>query len=62
MENMGKSSIVHDFDKNLELSQCQKMKLLRARIRKFYELCFLGLIDIEQPSYEIYEGKRKKRY
>lgn len=54
-------SLIHDFDKNLKLSQSVKLKLLRARIRKFYELCFLGLVDIEQPSYEIYQGKQREK-
>jgi hypothetical protein len=53
--------MIHDFKKNLELSQCNKIKLLRARIRKFYELCFIGLIDIEQPSYEYYQGKQREK-
>lgn len=53
--------MIHDFNKNLELSQCDRIKLLRARIRKFYELCFLGLLDIEQPSYEDYEGKLREK-
>lgn len=52
---------VHDFQQNLQLSQCIEIKLLRARIRKFYELCFLGLIDIEQPSYENYQGKIREQ-
>lgn len=51
----------HNFDKNLEFSNCLEAKLLRARIRKFYELCFLSLIDIEQPSYEDYQGKLREQ-
>ena len=51
----------HDFNKNLEFSKALESKFLRARIRKFYELCFLGLIDIEQPSYESYQGKMREK-
>lgn len=59
---MGESNLkVHDFENNLEFSKLNEIKLLRARIRKFYELCFLGLIDIEQPSYETYGGKQREK-
>lgn len=51
----------HNFDKNLDFSKVLEAKLLRARIRKFYELCFIGLIDIEQPSYEDYQGKLREQ-
>ena len=51
----------HNFNNNLRFSKTLEAKLLRARIRKFYELCFLGLIDIEQPSYEDYQGKLREQ-
>jgi hypothetical protein len=52
---------VNNFENNLKISKLNEIKLLRARIRKFYELVFLGLIDIEQPSYEIYQGKQREQ-
>ena len=63
METIGQLGAVkpHNFNKNLEFSKCLESKLLRARIRKFYELCFLGLIDIEQPSFETYQGKLREK-
>jgi len=57
---MGQPNL-NNFEEHLEFSKCQSIKLLRARIRKFYELCFLGLIDIEQPSYEDYGGKLREK-
>ena len=50
---------VHNIDKNLEFSKGKEF--LRARIRKFYELVFCGLEDIEQPSYELYGKEREKQ-
>ena len=40
----------HDFESNLKLSK-ETIKL-RSRIRRFYELVFIGCLDIEQPSYD----------
>ena len=59
---MGKSGMTaHDFQKNLAFGNTEKLSLLRGRIRRFYEAVFLDAIDIEQPSYEMYNGKLREK-
>lgn len=50
---------LHNFNDNLILSK--ETIDLRARIRRFYELVFIGCKDIEQPSYETYQGKNREQ-
>ncbi|HUU40493.1 MAG TPA: hypothetical protein VMW42_06120 [Desulfatiglandales bacterium] len=54
------NTVVHDFKSNLDYAHNINLILLRARVRKFYELVHLGVIDIEQPSYEFFGKKREQ--